>query len=304
MPLSNRPSHPFGLRSAAMPEDKQINVTANPADEDFVKTVGLQIIGGSDFTQQDIKDASGDDQQKNLYHFILNESAAKQLGWSSQEAIDKKMYLGPRAGFVKGVVKDFHFESLHNSIKPFVLFTELRGRELLVKLSGQHLQQTITFLEKKWKSLVPDRPFEYRFLDDDYNKLYNAEIRLGKIMDLFSGIAILLACLGLFGLSSYAAQQRIKEIGIRKVLGASVGNIIFDLSKDFIRLTIIAIVIALPIAWWATAKWLQDFSYRTDINWSIYVIAGLITILFTVVTVSIQAMKAAIANPVKSLRME
>jgi putative ABC transport system permease protein len=294
----------YNMRSATMPEDQQVNVTANPIDEDFVKTVGLQIIAGSDFSQQDVKDASTSDWDKNVYHFILNESAAKQLGWLPQEAVNKKMYMGSRGGFVKGVVKDFHFETLHNPIKPFILFTELRGRELLVKLSGRHLQQTISFLESKWKTLVPDRPFEYRFMDDDYDKLYNAEIRLGKIMNLFSGIAILLACLGLFGLSSYAAQQRIKEIGIRKVLGASARNITIALSKDFVVLAIVAIVIAFPVAWWATNKWLQDFSYRTDINWSIYVAAGLVTILLSIITVAFQAIKAAIANPVKSLRTE
>jgi len=293
----------YNMRSSTMPEDQQINVTANPVDEDYIRTIGLQIIACSDLTHQDVKDASGD-QEKNLYHFVLNESAAKQLGWSPQEAINKKMFMGPRAGYVKGVVKDFHFESLHNPIKPFVLFPESRGRELLVKLSGQHLQQTISFLETNWKALVPERPFEYRFMDDDYNKLYNAEIRLGKVMNIFSTIAILLACLGLFGLSSYAAQQRIKEIGIRKVLGASVTNIIIALSKDFIRLTVIAISIAIPVAWWATAKWLQDFSYRTNIHWSIYVMAAVATILFTVLTVSFQAIKAAMANPVKSLRTE
>jgi putative ABC transport system permease protein len=294
----------YNMRSATMPEDQQMNVTANPVDEDFVKTMGLQLIAGSDLTKQDVKDASSDDWNKNIYHFILNESAARQLGWSPREALDKKMYMGPRAGFVRGVVKDFHFETLHHPISPFILFPEFRGRELLLKLSGQHLPQTISFLEGKWKTLVPDRPFEYRFVDEDYNKLYNAEIRLGKIMNLFSGIAILLACLGLFGLSSYAAQQRIKEIGIRKVLGASAKSITIALSKDFVRLSIVAIVIAIPVAWWATNKWLQDFSYRTDINWSIYVAAALVTILLSVVTVCFQAIKAAMANPVKSLRTE
>jgi putative ABC transport system permease protein len=294
----------YNMRSSTMPEDKQINVTANPIDEDFVKTVGLQIIAGSDLTQQDVRDASSDDRDKNTYHFILNESAAKQLGWTPQEAIGKRMYMGPREGFVKGVVKDFHFESLHTPIKPFVLFTELRGRELLVKLSGKHLQQTIAFLEKKWKTLVPERPFEYRFMDDAYNNLYNSEIRLSKLMDLFSGIAILLACLGLYGLSSYAAQQRVKEIGVRKVLGASVSDVIISLSKDFIRLSIIAIVIGCPVALWAARKWLESFTYRTNVNWGIYVLAGVITILFTVMTVSFQAIRAARMNPVKSLRTE
>jgi len=295
----------YNMRSATMPENQQIAVTANPVDEDYIPTVGLQIIAGTNFTQQDIKDMSNDDDSKNLYHFILNESAARQLGWTPQEAVGKKMFLGnSRPGIVKGVAKDFHFESLHNPIKPFVLFPEIRGRELLVKLSGEHVQQTISFLESKWKTLVPQRPFEFRFMDDDYNKLYNAEMRLGTVMNLFAAIAILLACLGLFGLSSYAAQQRIKEIGIRKVLGASTGNIAMTLSKDFIQLTAIAIVIAFPIAWWATTKWLQDFSYRTNVNWSIYVLVGVITIALTIATVSLRAVKAALANPVKSLRTE
>jgi putative ABC transport system permease protein len=264
----------------------------------------LQLVAGSDLTKQDVKDASSDDRDKNTYHFILNESASKVLGWTPQEAVNKKMYMGPREGFVKGVVKDFHFETLHNPITPFVLFTESRGRELLVKVSGQHLPQTISFLERKWKALVSDRPFEYRFMDDDYKKLYRGEIRLGRIMDVFSAIAELLACLGLFGLFSFAAQQRVKEIGIRKILGASVSNIIFDLSKQFVGLSIVAIIIAFPVAFWVAKKWLEDFSYRAHISWSIYLLAAGATIFFTIVTVSLRAVRAAIANPVKSLRTE
>jgi putative ABC transport system permease protein len=141
-------------------------------------------------------------------------------------------------------------------------------------------------------------------MDDDYNKLYDAELRLGKVMNLFSSIAIVLACLGLFGLSSYAAQQRFKEIGIRKVLGASMSNIIIELSKYFIRLTFVAMVIAFPIAWWAMTKWLQDFTYRTNMSWTIYIIAGALTLLLAFVTVSVHAIRAALMNPVKSLRTE
>ncbi len=295
----------YNMRSATMPDDQQVAVTANPVDEDFIKTIGLQIIAGSDLTEQDVKDVSGGDPKKRVFHFILNESAARQLGWSPQEAVGKRMFLdNSRPGFVSGVVRDFHFESLHNPVKSFVLFPEIRGRELLVKLSGQHLRQTISFLEAKWKTLVPQRPFDFRFMDEDYNKLYSAELRLGRVMDIFATIAIVLACLGLFGLSSYAAQQRIKEIGIRKVLGASAADIVMALSKNFIRLTLIAILIAFPLAWWATTKWLQDFTYRTDIKWNTYMVAGLLTVLFAVLTVSIRAIRAAISNPVKSLRTE
>jgi putative ABC transport system permease protein len=156
------------------------------------------------------------------------------------------MFLGnERPGIVAGVVKDFHFESLHTPIKPFVLFPETWKRQLLVKVSGAHLQQTISHIGSSWKTLVPYRPFEFHFLDEDYNKLYSSETRLGTIMDLFAGIAIVLACLGLFGLSAYTVQQRFKEIGIRKVLGGSVSNIVITLSRDFIFLTCIAILIAI-----------------------------------------------------------
>jgi len=295
----------YNMRSATMPSNQQMAVTANPGDEDFVKTVGLQLIAGGDLTERDVKDTKNEDDKKRTFHFILNETAAKQLGWTPQEAIGKKMFLDDsRPGFVRGVVKDFHFQSLHEPIKGYVLFPDWWHSELLVKISGQNVEHTLSFLQSKWTSLAPTRPFQYRFMDDDYNKLYNAELRLGKLMDIFSATAILLACIGLFGLSSYSAQQKIKEIGIRKVLGASVKSIVISLSRDFIRLTMIAIIIALPVAWWATAKWLQDFSYRTDINWTIYVAAAFLTILLSVVTVCFQAIKAAIANPVKALRTE
>ncbi len=295
----------YNMRSAIMPDDEQVAVTANPVDEDFINTVGLQLIAGTNFTQQDVKDVSSDSQNLNVYHFILNESAAKQLGWTPQKAIGKKMFLdNSRPGYVKGVVKDFNFESLQSPIKPFVLFPEIEGRELLIKINGQYLSQTISFLQNKWKTIVPNRPFEYSFLDEDYNNLYDNELRLGKIMNLFSSIAIILACIGLFGLSTYSAQQRIKEIGVRKILGASVSNIVFVLSKDFIKLSILAIVIAFPVAWWVMNSWLQSYQYRINIEWRVFIITGLITILIALVTVSFQAIKAAIANPVKSLRTE
>jgi putative ABC transport system permease protein len=295
----------FSMRSALMPESEYMPVTADRVDEDYVNTVGLQIIAGRNFAMQDMKDVSNDDYHKNLYHFILNESAAKQLGWTARQAIGEKMFLGgDRPGFDVGVVKDFHFESLHTPIKPFVLFPEQWKRELLVKVSGAHLQQTISSIEAKWKTLVPQRPFEFHFLDEDYNKMYSAEIRLGTVMDLFAGIAIALACLGLFGLSAYTVQQRFNEIGIRKVLGASVSNLVLLLSKDFIKLVIMAFIVATPVAWFATRSWLNGFAYRIDINAWIFIITGLLAVLIALATISFQAIKAAIANPVKSLRTE
>ncbi|HWC53765.1 MAG TPA: ABC transporter permease, partial [Chitinophagaceae bacterium] len=260
-----------------------ITVNANVVDEDFIKTIGATIIAGTDFTEQDSKDVlEPTEQDKKKYHYILNESAAKALGWTPEEAIGKKMFLGEqRPGIVKAVVKDFNFSSFHDPIKPLVLFNEPWGGNLLVKLSGKHLPQTLAFLESKWKQLIQHRPFEYRFLDDDYNKLYLSEIRLGKVLNIFATIAILLAALGLFGLSAYSIQQRTKEIGIRKVLGASVPNVITLLSKDFLSLVIVASIIAFPIAWWVMNRWLQDFVYRISIGWWIFLIAGIIAIIIT-----------------------
>ncbi|MGN6164749.1 MAG: ABC transporter permease, partial [Flavisolibacter sp.] len=162
----------------------------------------------------------------------------------------------------------------------------------------------ISFLESKWKELIPHRPFEYRFLDEDYDKLYSAELRLGKVLNIFTAIAILLACLGLFGLSAYAIQQRTKEIGIRKVLGATIPNIITLLSKDFVWLIIISMLIAFPVAGWLMYKWLQDFVYRISIAWWMFAIAGFIALFIAICTISFQAVKAAVANPVKNLRTE
>ncbi|MBA3675158.1 MAG: ABC transporter permease, partial [Chitinophagaceae bacterium] len=295
----------YSMRRSDMPEGEMIAVKANPVDEEFVRATGLQIITGSDFTEQDIKDASNDDQSKNSFHFILNESAAKELGWNPQEAIGKKMFLGDqRPGEVKAVIKDFNFSSLHDPIKPLILFSDSWGDNLIINLSGRNLPQTISFLQAKWKSLIPHRPFEYTFLDENYNKLYNAELRTGKVLNIFSAIAIILACLGLFGLSTFAIQQRTKEIGIRKVLGASVSGLIALLSKDFLKLVIIAIVIALPIAWYFMNNWLQDFAYRVNISWWIFILSGAAALLIALITVSFQSIKAALANPVKNLRTE
>ncbi|MFL9482676.1 ABC transporter permease [Chitinophagaceae bacterium LWZ2-11] len=295
----------YNMRSAEMPDNRQIAVTANPIDEDYIKTTGLQLIAGTDLTEQDIKDSDHKDNKENIFHFVLNESAAKQLGWTAEQAIGKKMFLDDsRPGYVSGVVKDFHFESLHHAIKPVVLFSEISGRTLLLKLKGNDFPKTITTLESKWKTLVPHRPFEYRFLDDDFNKLYSSDQRLGKAMNIFSFIAIVLACLGLLGLSSYAAKQRVKEIGIRKVLGATVGSIATLLTIDFVKLVLIAILIASPVAWLVMNNWLSDFSYRIQISWWMVAGSAIIVVAIAIFTVGFQAIKASVANPVKSLRSE
>lgn len=240
-----------------------------------------------------------------VFHFILNEKAARDLGWTPQEAIGKRMYMDDtRPGFVKGVVKDFNFQSLHNPIKGLVLFPAHRADRLLVRISGQHIAGTLDWLAGTWKRVAPGVPYEVHFLDETYNSLYASEQRLGTVMNLFSGIAIVLACLGLFGLSSYAAKQRVKEIGIRKVLGASLGNLAVLLSAGFVRLALVAVVIAFPLAGWAMHSWLQDFVYRIAIGPWVFVGAGVLVLAVTVATVSIQAVKTALLNPVKNLKVE
>jgi putative ABC transport system permease protein len=294
----------YSIRTETMPENEQIAVAGNPIDEDYIQTVGLQLISGNDLSEQDMRDVSWDNVDDRKYHFILNEKAAEQLGWTPESAIGQKMFMGSRYGTVKGVVKDFHFESMHVAIKPLVLFSEIRGRNLLLKINGVNLIETISALESKWKSLVPYAPFEYHFLDDDYNELYKSELNLGTIMNLFATIAIVLACIGLFGLSSYTVKQRVKEIGIRKVLGASTVNIVALLSGNFIRLVLIAILLSSPLAYFLMRNWLQDFAYRIDIEWWVFALVGLLAIAIALLTTSLQSIKAAVMNPVESLKSE
>ena len=294
----------YGMRSDMMAETEHISVTANPIDEDYIKATGLQIIYGNDLTEQDLIDVTAENVKDRIYHFILNESAARQLGWEPEAAVGKKMFMSDRSGVVKGVIKDFHFESLHQAIKPLVLFPEIRARLLLVKVNGLNLSRTISFIEDKWKLLIPYTPFEYRFLDDDYAKLYRAELQLGIVMNLFAAIAIILACLGLFGLSAYVVQQRVKEISIRKILGASLYSIVSLLSRSFTRLLVVSILIALPAAYLFVKTWLLDFEYQVELKWWIFALPGVLAVAIAMMTVSIQSIKAAIENPVENLRSE
>jgi len=280
-------------------------VTANPVDEDYIKVNGLELMAGTDLSAQDILDVSKEDYTQNYFHFILNESAARALGWSPEEAIGKKMYLDEsRPGEVKGVVRDFHFESLHTPIRPLVLFPASWTNTAIVKIQGDHVQETISAIEAKWKQLAPHRPFTFRFMDEDYQQMYHAEMRTGRVFNIFASLAVLLACLGLFGLSAYSVRQRVKEVGVRKVLGASGLQIVALLSSGFVKLVMIAFAIATPLAWLAMNQWLRQFSYRVETGWEIFAAAGAVALLLALVTVSFQAVKAAGANPVKSLRTE
>jgi putative ABC transport system permease protein len=295
----------YSMRSSLMPVGKEISVTGNPVDENFIPVLGLQIIAGENLTWQDIKEGDAEKDSNQVYHFILNESAATQLGWTADQAVGKKMFLGnERPGYVRGVVKDFNFESMHQAIKPVVLFPEHRGRLLLVKITNSDIPETIAFMESQWKKMVTHRPFEYRFLDEDFNKLYESEIKLGRVLNIFSGIAIVLACLGLVGLSSYSAKQRKKEIGIRKVLGAGISQIASLLTLDVLKPISLAVLVATPIAWILMSWWLQDFAYHISISGWVFILTGLIVMSIAILSISFQVIRAAIANPVNSLRSE
>jgi putative ABC transport system permease protein len=294
-----------GIRAHNGTAEKEISVNAIPVDLDFIRTMGMQIIAGTDFVNSDfsLQDTSND-YRNYRSSFILNEKAANELGWTASEAIGKTVSRGS-PGEIKAVVKNFHFTSLHNPIGPLVLFLDTtQVHQLFVKINGQNIQGTLQALERIWKERVPHRPFNYHFLDEDFNTLYTAEERTGKLFSLFSGLAVILACLGLFALTAYTTIQRTKEIGIRKVLGAGIDDITILISKDFMKLVGIAILIASPLGWMAGKRWLQDFAYQTQLNAWIFVAAGIIAVLIALITVSIHAIKAALANPVKSLRTE
>ncbi len=204
-----------------------------------------------------------------------------------------------------GVMKDFHYKSLQQEIKPLSMRIEPDGCSLVtIKVSTTHLPATLAAIEGKWKALIPARPFSYFFLDEYFDEQYRSEERFGRLFLNFAILAIFISCLGLLGLASYSTLQRTKEIGIRKVMGASVSNIVNLLSRDFLQLVILSFLIAAPIAWYFMHKWLLDFAYRIQISWWIFAIAGLIAVLIALLTVSFQAIKSAVTNPVKSLRSE
>ena len=270
-------------------------------DHDFIPSYDIQMAAGRNFSRAFTTDTA---------NFVINDAAVQVLGWkSADKAVGKNFMYGGVKGKVIGVTKDFHFESMHQRIAPIVMTLPKPQQanffnQLSVKINGNNITDGLKGIEKIWKKYLPEMPYEYNFLDDNFNKLYVSEQRQGSLFTIFACIAIFIACLGLLGLSAFAITQRIKEIGIRKVLGASVGTIVVLLSKDFLRLVIIAAIIAFPVAWYAMHKWLADFAYRIDISWWIFIVAGIIAACIALVTVGIQAIKAAMANPVKSLRTE
>jgi hypothetical protein len=262
---------------------------------DFVKTMKIEIIQGRDFSKDYGTDSVG---------YLINESALQKIGY--KDPIGKRLTFWGTKGTIVGVIKDFHFQSMRKRIEPLIL--RLKDREdwgtALIKTEAGKTKNALAGLELLCKELNPKFPFTYYFADEEFNKIYKSEQVIDKLSNYFAFLAIFISCLGLLGLAMFTAEQRTKEIGIRKVLGASVSGLFALLSKEFLQLVTIALLIASPLAWWAMNKWLQDYNYRTDISWWVFVAAGLLALMIALITVSFQAMKAALMNPVKSLRAE
>jgi len=266
-------------------------------DENFVNTFGMQIAAGRFFS----KDFGGDDNG-----YVVNETALKAMKLDLSDAIGKVISIGleDKEAPIIGVVKDFNFKPVQQPIEPLVMKSNFVGGYVVMRTTPANIQKVISTLQKSFHNVYGDYPFSYGFVNDDLSKLYVTEQRMGKLFNVFSVLSIVISCLGLFGLATFATQRRIKEIGVRKVLGASEAGIVALLSKDFIQLVAVSLIIAFPVAYWTMSKWLQSFAYRISISWWVFAVAGITAILIALITVSFQAIKAAIANPVKSLRTE
>nr|WP_299285249.1 FtsX-like permease family protein [uncultured Mucilaginibacter sp.] len=260
---------------------------------DFVSTMKLKLQEGRDFSKNFGTDSTA---------YLINETAAKTMGY--KEPIGKPLIVNGQIGHIVGVLKDFHFESLHQQIQPLFIQLTDGGSHILIRTKPGQTKQALTGLEQLCRELNPDFPFSYQFLDEEYQRLYTSEQVVGKLSNVFALMAIFISCLGLLGLAMFTAEQRVKEISIRKILGASAGSIFTLLSSEFLVLVIIAFMIASPLSWYAMNKWLDGFAYRTDVKWWMFALSALIVLTITLLTVSFQAVKAALANPVKSLKAE
>lgn len=286
--------------SPALELKDAISVQKWVIDEDYLETMGMQLVEGRNFSKEIAADTAS---------LILNESAAKFIG--SHDILERKLYgvvdenTKTRREFrVIGVVKDFNFSTLREPVKPLAFTFGTNNGGMTVRLQGKDIVETVSAIESKWKSVAPDLPYEYSFMDADFDNLYKGERQSGKLITYFASLSILISCLGLFGLATFVTEQRTKEIGIRKVMGASIPGITALLSKDFLTLVLIAVVIAVPVAWYFMDGWLQKFAYHIKVEWWIFGVASVIALFIALMTVGVQAIRAALLNPVKSLRSE
>lgn len=296
---SSRSNTSFFIDGSTEQEDA-VNMQVWTVDMDYLPTMGLQMVSGRDFNSAFAADSTG---------MIVNEAALRILGKKPEEALGMRLSddLGqdnPTFLTIIGVIKDFHYETLRKDIGALSLTIGDSRGSLAVKLNTNDYTVSLAAIEKIWNRLAPGQPFSFRFMDDSFNTTYEAEQTLGQIFIVFTSLSIIIACLGLFGLAAFNAEKRRKEIGVRKVLGASVGQITYKLTIDFLKLVSIAILISLPIGWYAMNQWLLDFSYRIHIGWEVFALATFLAVAIAIITVSYQSIKAAIVNPVKSLRTE
>lgn len=277
-----------GKDSGSMPIFAYVSI-----DPAFIPGFGIKIIDGRNF----------DGSPSDSVHFMLNEAAVKEM--ELKNPVGQRIKVEGREGEIISIVKDFNIASIHETIRPLILASRPKINNIvLVKTTGESAATAVAAAGKLWKKYAPEYPFEYKFLETHYNDQYKSEQQTEQLFNFFAGIAIVISCLGLLGLVSFAAEQRTKEIGVRKVLGATIVSIITLLSKDFLKLICIAIVIAIPVAWYFMEKWLNNFAFKVDIDWKLFLAAGLLTIITAIVTISFQSIKAALMNPVKSLKSE
>ncbi|WP_254561285.1 ABC transporter permease [Dyadobacter diqingensis] len=277
-------------------------VKTNGVSADFMKTMDFKMAAGRMFSAEFPADTN--------YKIVVNEATLRKFAIPLDKAVGQKLNFnmgenGIGSLEIVGVAKDFHFESLHKVIEPYAFFLNNDNfNYIIAHVDTKDVSKVLPFIEAKWKTLVPDEPFSYTFLNEDFQTSYSADARTARIVNAFTVISILISCLGLFGLAAFAAQQRIKEIGVRKVLGASVASIVTLLSGDFMKLVLVSLIIATPLTWYVMSKWLQDFAYSISIEWWMFVLAGVLAVVIALITVSSQAIKAALSNPVKSLKSE
>jgi putative ABC transport system permease protein len=292
----------YTFRMADQPEQAALLIWTLFTDVDFAKTYQFKFKEGRYYSEDRVTDSTG---------IVVNEAAVKVLGIQGDPIGKEIIWIGGdydgQVARIIGVIEDFHFESFHTEIGPFVMNLWRAGdfgRYVSVRIAANNIPSTIEFIKEKWIKYAGQQAFEYTFLDEDFAKIHAGEQRTGKLFTTFSILAIFVACLGLFGLTAFAVERRIKEIGIRKVLGATVSGIVFLFSKDFLKLIVISNVVAWPLAYFFMNNWLEDFAYRIDISWWVFVLSGGIALLIALITISLQAIKAATANPVDSLKYE
>jgi putative ABC transport system permease protein len=297
----NEMARDFDIRRTDDNSGNHFTLRRMGADYDFINVYAIKLLAGRNFSRVDYNP----DYNK-LHNILLNASAVKLLGFKSNEdAVEKSIMRGDKKWDVVGVINDYHQKSLRYPLEPLLLMPFYGTyNPISIKLNTANITATVAAIKAKYAEFFPGNLFDYYFLDEKFNQQYKNDQLFGKAFSIFAGFAVFIACLGLLGLSLFATAQRTKEIGVRKVLGASVSNIVLLLSKDFIQLVIIAFVIASPVAWFVMHRWLQDFAYRINIEWWVFAIAGILAIVIALATISFQAIKAAIANPVKSLRTE